>query len=204
LHHISPECSKRRNTDEELKQMKLNRKRVVTGLVATGLVAGVLAGGGVALASADATPTAVTSTSAGPSYGPGTGHFGGMYGMGGMHGMWSGEQPVMKAAADYLGLTQTQLQTQLQSGKSLADVAKAQGKPVSGLKDSILAAMTSRIASTALTAEQKAAMLSHMKSHLDAMINMDMGMAHSPGAGMGPGMGSHVTGTGSSMGGMWR
>jgi hypothetical protein len=176
--------------------MKLNRKRVVTGLAATGLVVGVLAAGGVALASTGATPTPATSTSAGPSYGPGTGHFSGMDGM---HGMWSGQQPVMRAAADYLGLSLTQLHTQLQSGKSLADLAAAPGKTVSGLKDAILAAITSRInASTALTAEQKAVMLSHVKSHLDMMINMDM--PHSPGAGLG----SHMTGTGPPMGGIWR
>ena len=100
--------------------MKLNRKRVVTGLVATGLAAGALAGGGVALASTGAAPAPATSTSASPSYGPGSGHFGGMDSMG---GMWSGQQPVMKAAADYLGLSLTQLHTQLQSGNSLADIA---------------------------------------------------------------------------------
>jgi hypothetical protein len=117
----------------------------------------------------------------------------------GMHGMWSGQQPVMTAAADYLGLSLAQLQTQLQSGKSLADVAQAQGRPVCGLKDAILAATTSGInANTALTAQQKAAMISDVKDHLDTIINMDM--PHSPGTGMGP----HMTGTGSPMGGMLR
>jgi hypothetical protein len=94
----------------------------------------------------------------------------------------------MQAAADYLGLSLTQLHTQLHSGTSLADIARAQGKPESGLKDAILAAMTSRInANTALTAQQKAAMISQVTSHLDTMINMDMD--HQPGTGMGPGMG---------------
>ncbi|MGE5290912.1 MAG: hypothetical protein ACM3ML_27700 [Micromonosporaceae bacterium] len=177
--------------------MKLNRKRVVTGLVATGLVASALAGGGVALASTGATPAPATSTSAGPPYGAGIGHFDGEQGMHGMHGTWSGQQPVLAAAATYLGLSQTQLQTQLQAGKSLADVAEAQGKPVSGLKDAILAAITSRInANTALTADQKAAMLSQVKSHLDTMIDM----THPAGAGVGAGMGR----MGSPMGGMWR
>ena len=70
---------------------------------------------------------------------------------------------------------------------------------MSGLKDAILAAMTSRInADTALTAQQRAAMISQVKSHLDTMINRDMD--HVPGTGMG----SHMTGTGSPMGGMWR
>jgi len=176
--------------------MKLNRKRVVTGLVATGLAAGALAGGGVALASTGAAPAPATSTSASPSCGPGSGHFGGMDSMG---GMWSGQQPVMNAAADYLGLSLAQLHTQLRSGSSLADIATAQGKSVPGLKDALLAAMTSRInANTALTAQQRAAMISQAKDHLDTMINIVM--PHSPGTGMG----SHMAGTNSRMGGMWR
>ena len=168
--------------------MKLTRKHVVTGLAAAALAAGVLTAGGVALASTGTAPASATSAS---SYGPGSGNCGGMY------GMWSGQQPVMTAAEDYLGLSLTQLRTQLQSGTSLAGIAEAQGKPVSGLKDAILAAMTSRInANTALTAQQKAAMISQVKSHLDTMINMDMD--HGPGADVG----SRMTRTGSPMGGM--
>jgi hypothetical protein len=45
-------------------------------------------------------------------------------------------------AAKYLGLTQEQLLTQLRDGKSLADIAKAQGKSVDGLKQAILSALT--------------------------------------------------------------
>jgi hypothetical protein len=182
-------------TDEERRQMKLTRKHMVTGLAAAGLMAGALTAGGVALASTGSAPSFATSASATSSYGPGTGNCGGRY------GMQAGQQPVMTAAADYLGLSPTQLRTQLHSGASLADIATAQGKPASGLKDAILAAMTSRInANTALTAQQKAAMISQVKSHLDTMINMDMGMGHLPGMGMG----SHMAGTGSPMGGMWR
>ena len=175
--------------------MKLTRRHIVTGLAAAGLAAGALTTGGVALASTGQPPATAAAASATPSYGPGTGYCG---------GMWTGQQPVMQAAADYLGLSLTQLRTQLHSGTSLADIAQAQGKPVSGLKDAILAAMTSRInANTALTAQQKAAMTSQVKSHLDTMINTDMDMDHWPGAAMRAGMGSHMTGTGSPMGGMW-
>jgi hypothetical protein len=167
----------------------------VTGFAAAGLMAGALTAGGVALASAGTAPAAATLASATPPYGPGTGNCGGMY------GMWSGQQPVMQAAADYLGLSLTQLRTQLNAGTSLAGIATAQGKPASGLKDAILAAMTSRInADTALTAQQKAAMISEVKSHLDTVINMDMD--HGPGTGMGAGMGPRIAGTGSPMGGM--
>ncbi len=170
--------------------MKLTRKHMVGGLAAAGLMAGALTAGGVALASTSPAPALAAAASATSSYGPGTGYCGGSY------GMWSGQQPVMTAAADYLGLSLTQLRTQLQAGTSLAGIAKAQGKPVSGLKDAILAAMTSRInADTALTAQQKAALISQLTSHLDTMINMD----HVPGAGMGP----HMAGTGSPRGGMW-
>jgi len=53
--------------------VKRNRTRMVTGLIASGLVAGALAGG-MALASAGATPAPATSASAGRAYGPGGGH----------------------------------------------------------------------------------------------------------------------------------
>lgn len=45
----------------------------------------------------------------------------------------------LSAAATYLGLTTDELRTRLQAGKSLADVATAQGKSVSGLEDALLA-----------------------------------------------------------------
>ncbi len=138
--------------------MKLTRKHVVTGLAATALAAGVLAGGGVALASASQAPAAATAASATPPNGPGAGTCGGAY------GRWSGQQPIMQAAADYLGLSLTQLRAQLHSGTSLADIAQARGKPTSGLKDAILAAMTSRInANTTLTAAQKTALIGQFK-----------------------------------------
>jgi hypothetical protein len=173
--------------------MKRNRRRLVTGLVTTGIMAGALAAGGVALASTGATPAPATQASAGQSYGSGAGY------LEGMPGMWPGQEPVMTAAADYLGLSPNQLQAQLRSGKSLADIAEAQGKTISGLKNALLAAMTSRInANSTLTAQQKAATISEAKDHLDAMIKTDMDMPHSP-----MHSGSQMTGTGSPMGGMW-
>ncbi len=169
--------------------MNQNRKRVLAGLAATGIMAGALAGGSVALASTGSAPASATATATGSASGW----------CGGMGGMWSGRQPVMKAVADYLGLSQDQLRSQLQSGKSLADVAEARGKTVSGLKDAILAAMTSWInASTRLSADQKAAMISEVKSHLDTMVNM----THPSGAGM-HSMDWPMGHVGSPMGGMY-
>lgn len=172
--------------------MKLNQKHLATGLVAGTLAAAALAGGGVAVAAASGAPAPAASASAGPSAGY-TGDFAGM------SGMWSGQQPVLGAAAAYLGLSQAQLRAQLQAGNSLADVAAAEGKTVSGLKTAILAAVTSRInASTTATAGQKAAMIDQVKNHLDAMVDTDMGM------GMGNFSGAGMGSMGRSMSGMQR
>ena len=159
--------------------MRLNK----TG-VAVGLAVGVLAGGaGGVLAATSGT----TTTPNAPFAGTGPGH-GGMYGM-----MQSGQKPVLSAAASYLGLSQTSLQTQLQSGKTFAEIAKAQGKSVSGLQDAITAAAKTHLdANSALTAEQKASITAQMKARLSTMINQ----GHQPGAGRGM--------MGARMGGMWR
>jgi hypothetical protein len=52
----------------------------------------------------------------------------------------------LDTAAAYLGLTEAQLRTQLEAGKSLADVATAQGKSVTGLVDALLADAKAKIA----------------------------------------------------------
>ena len=84
----------------------------------------------------------------GPGFGPGRG-FGG-------HAIAAGVEEL----ATYLGLKPEELRTQLMSGKSLADIAKAQGKTVDGLKTAITDAVTKRLdaAVTAgkITTEQKA------------------------------------------------
>ena len=113
-----------------------------------------------------------------------------------MAGMAVGENSPMAAATGNLGLSQTDLGTQLHSGQSLAAVAGFQGKSVSGLEDAMLAAMTSNLdANTTLTAEQKAAQLTLMKSHLDAMVNA----THASGSGTGR-MGAGMSGMGGMMG----
>jgi len=57
----------------------------------------------------------------------------------GMHHMFGMLGHGLDAAASYLGLTEDQLRTQLENGKTLADVAKAQNKSVDGLVDAIVA-----------------------------------------------------------------
>lgn len=172
--------------------MNLYRRRALAGLAATGIVAGALAGGGVAVASTgpaqSPTPTATAPASGRCS---GCGH---------MDHMWPGHGTVIKAIADYLGLSETQLRSQLESGKSLADVARAQGKPVSGLENTILAAVTSRVnATTGLSAAQKAAVISRVKSHLGEIVHMTWPSGtggHPTGSPMpGPSMSHSPTGT---------
>ena len=63
-----------------------------------------------------------------PLFGPFTLGFGGHFGFFGHHGF-----PGLDAAASYLGLTESQLDSKLESGKTLAQVAKDQGKSVDGL-----------------------------------------------------------------------
>jgi hypothetical protein len=166
--------------------MKLNRKSVTWGLTGLALAGALVGGAGIAAAATGTTPSSPSSTSSvDPPYGHmgGTAGMGDMGDMGDMTGMAFGENSPMAAAADYLGLSLTDLRAQLNSGTSLADVAAAQGKSVSGLENAMVAAMTSNLdANTTLTAEQKAAALALMKSHLDAMVNA----THSSGSGYGP------------------
>ena len=86
-----------------------------------------------------------------------------------------GNRPGPAAVAAYLGLTPAQLVAQLAAGKSLAQIATAQGKSVSGLEDVIYAAAKARadkaVAAGKLTAAQEQTLLAKLKSHLDAIVN---------------------------------
>src|SRR5438874_12768296 len=80
-----------------------------------------------------------------------------------------GGRPDAAAIASYLGLTQAELRTQLEAGKTLAQIAKAQGKTVSGLEDVIYSSAKSRldqaVADGKLTSAQEQTMLTSLKSH---------------------------------------
>ena len=106
-----------------------------------------------------------------PSYGRGPGYLGARF-MGAMRGAMLGQSAPITAAASYLGLSQTQLQTQLQSGKTLAQIARAQGKSVSGLEGAMIEAITNKIdANNALSSSQKASILAQMKQRLATKVN---------------------------------
>jgi hypothetical protein len=81
----------------------------------------------------------------------------------------------LDAAAGYLGLTDAQLRSQFQNGKSLADVAKAQGKSVEGLVQAIVDAAKTKIdaavAAGRLTQSEGDSMLSGLKSRVSDFVN---------------------------------
>ena len=103
----------------------------------------------------------------------GGGHRGGF----GHHGPAS-----LAAAATYLGLTEAELHTQLESGKSLAEIAKAQGKSVDGLEKALATEMKKKLDAAVkagkLTRAQADEMQARMTEHLDDLVN---------GTGRGPG-----------------
>jgi lambda repressor-like predicted transcriptional regulator len=77
--------------------------------------------------------------------------------------------------ATYLGLKPADLATQLRSGKSLADIATAQGKTVDGLKTAITDAMTKQfdaaVTAGKLTKDQETKLLADLASRLDNIVN---------------------------------
>jgi hypothetical protein len=79
------------------------------------------------------------------------------------------------AAAKYLGLSESALRDQLEDGKSLADVAKAQNKDLNGLKDAILAAakgdLDKAVSDKRLTQSQADDIYNGLKDRIDDVVN---------------------------------
>jgi polyhydroxyalkanoate synthesis regulator phasin len=107
---------------------------------------------------------------AGPLFGPRFGHF------------HRGGPPLfgekLSAAADYLGLTEAELRTKLNAGRTLADIAKARGKSVDGLKQAILDEAEKKLDQLVedgeLTQAEADEMLARMKSHIDELVDNGM------------------------------
>jgi hypothetical protein len=87
-----------------------------------------------------------------------------------------GTQDDLSIAASYLGLTESELQTTLRSGETMAQVANAtDGKSADGLIDALVAAAKNHIAadvsSGRLTQSQADGILSGLKQHITARVN---------------------------------
>jgi hypothetical protein len=99
----------------------------------------------------------------------------------------------LATAATYLGITPAQLLTQLQSGKTLAQVADAtSGKSAAGLVDALVAAETAELDAAlkagTLTQAQHDQIVAGLKARVTAMVN-NTRPPHGPGFGHGHGPG---------------
>jgi hypothetical protein len=81
----------------------------------------------------------------------------------------------LEAAAGYIGITEAQLRTELEGGKSLAQVATAHGKSVDGLVNTLLADAKSKLVDSVsagrLTKAQETEMLNGLKDRIKNMVN---------------------------------
>lgn len=60
-------------------------------------------------------------------------------------GRRGGMRPMLSTAASYIGITTAQLRTAMRNGQSLAQIAQAHGKSVSGLKAALIAQASKQI-----------------------------------------------------------
>ena len=96
----------------------------------------------------------------------------GGFGPGGLGGGFRGE---LSAAASYLGLTEAQIRSDEQGGKTLAEIAVAQGKTADGLVAALVSAQKSKLASAVsagkLSASQAQAIESHLQQQITDLVN---------------------------------
>jgi hypothetical protein len=194
-------------------------------LIAGTVVIAVLAGGGAALAAielSNGSPSAATaSIPSDPYYGNGVGRYGLGPGRLGGRGLGGGLGPGddggrfddgagfagprmlgsgLVAAATYLGVSGTALRTQLASGQTLAQIAKAQGESVDGLVAAMVAAtkraLDSAVGNGYLTQRQASLVEANMAARLKGFVNGTRGRGPF-GGGFGRG-GDEGNGTGPS------
>jgi hypothetical protein len=88
----------------------------------------------------------------------------------------------LDAAADYLGLSEAELRGRLQEGQSLAEVARAEGKSVDGLKEALIGEAEKSLDQSAedgeLTRERADEILERLREHIDDFVNGELGLHH--------------------------
>jgi hypothetical protein len=81
----------------------------------------------------------------------------------------------LEAAAEYLGMTQAQLEEALEDGKTLAQVAKDQGKSVDGLVDALVEGAEQKLQDAVeagrLTEAEKSEMLEGLRDRITDLVN---------------------------------
>jgi len=148
----------------------------------------------LALATAGAVVLAGTGTAVAAATGHGhavrgvTAHLG----FGARHG--GGTSGELSAAATYLGITPAALRADLQSGKTLAQVADGtSGKSASGLVDALVASekstLDAAVSAGKLTAAQEQTLLANVQQRVAALVNGTRPSLPGPGKGFGFGFG---------------
>lgn len=109
---------------------------------------------------------------------------------GGRHGRGPGLREGLDAAASALGVTADELRTDLQAGKSIAQVAQEKGVNLDDVKNAIVTEATGRIDQAVtdgkLTQEQADRAKAELGQHIDDLLN---GTKPAGGPPMGPGHG---------------
>jgi hypothetical protein len=81
----------------------------------------------------------------------------------------------LEAAASYLGLTEDQVRSELEGGKTLAQVATGHGKSVDGLVQALVDAETKEldaaVAAGRITKEQEQSILANLKQRVTDLVN---------------------------------
>lgn len=94
---------------------------------------------------------------------------------------------LLDTAASYLGVTEAQLRTELEGGKTLAQAAKDHGKSADGLVDALVSAEQKRldaaVAAGRLTKDQEATIVAGLKQRITDVVNGTAGPGHGPGFG---------------------
>lgn len=84
-----------------------------------------------------------------------------------------------EAAAAYLGLDQEELQTRLEDGDTLAEIARAEGKSVDGLVAALVAEaranLDEKVEEGRLTEAQRTEILGDLESRIEALVNGEAG-----------------------------
>jgi len=115
----------------------------------------------------------------------------GMGGKGGHEGKGGPGKMMSEAVAKVLKLTTTELKTQLHSGKSLADVAKAQSVDIADVKTVLTSDFSAHLAEEVTSGEhtqaEADAKLAEFKTNLDTMVNRVGPAGGMKGEGRGPG-----------------
>ena len=135
-----------------------------------------LGDGRITQAQADALKERIESGEFPPFFGPGpffgSGRFFGPFHHGAPPLPLFGER--LSAAADYLGLTESQLRQRLNDGPTLAEIAKAEGKSVDGLTQALVGAAKAKLDELVedgeLTRAQADAMLERLRQHVDDLV----------------------------------